>query len=413
MNTQPNSAIVIIGGGPSGLMAAEQLTQAGYSVDLYDAMPSVGRKFLLAGIGGLNITHSEPFEDFIQRYAERTETLLPYLRDFGAEQLRTWCHDLGIETFIGTSGRVFPKAMKAAPLLRAWLTRLKQQGLRIHARHRWLGWNQHGQLRFAHAYGEKTVDYSALILALGGGSWKKLGSDGAWYPWLAQRGIELAPLQPSNCGFLCNWSEHLRHHYAGSPVKSIALQFTDLQGKTETRRGELIITHQGVEGSLIYAFSARLRHTLLAQHQATFYLDLLPQHSLAQVQTTLAHKPANKSLGSFLKSKWKLEGIKSALIFEKLPKEKTGDMLFIAQLLKALPITVTATTPLDEAISTAGGVKFEALHTSLMLKTMPGVFCAGEMLDWDAPTGGYLLTACFATGKQVGLSAVQWLQHNG
>lgn len=393
-------------------MAAEQLTQAGYRVDLYDAMPSVGRKFLLAGIGGLNITHAESWQAFIQRYTARAEVLSPHLQRFGAEQLRHWCSGLGIETFIGTSGRVFPTAMKAAPLLRAWLTRLKAQGLCIYPRHRWLGWNQQGQLRFAQPQGEVVINYRVLILALGGASWKKLGSDGAWYHCLAEQGVELAPFQPSNCGFLCHWSEHLRQHYAGSPLKSVALQFTDLLGNTETRRGELIITSQGVEGSLIYAFSARLRDMLTAKQQATFYLDLLPHYPIEHLQQGLAQKSSSKSLSSFLKSQWKLAGIKSALVFEKLPKAKASDSIFIAQLLKALPITVTATTPMDEAISTAGGVQFEALNDDLMLKVMPGVFCTGEMLDWEAPTGGYLLTACFATGKQAGWGAVSWLKNS-
>lgn len=403
------SGIVIIGGGPAGLMAAEQLTNAGYAVDLYDAMPTVGRKFLLAGIGGLNITHSEPFATFCSRYAERQPLLQPLLETFGADELRQWCSGLGIETFIGTSGRVFPKEMKAAPLLRAWLARLKRNGLRIHPRHRWLGWDAQGQLVFQTPEASIAVPYSAVILALGGGSWKKLGSDGAWVPLLEARNIPIAPLQPANCGFLCAWSEHIRSHFAGSPLKSVALSFTDLTGHAETRMGEMIVTERGVEGSLIYVFAARLRDKLTAQGTATFHLDLLPNHSQTQIEAALHKKPASKTLGAFLKSRFKLDGVKAALLFETLTKTQWQDIPLLAATLKAVPIRVTATTPIDEAISTAGGVPFEALDDKLMLQQLPGVFCAGEMLDWEAPTGGYLLTACFATGRQVGQGVIHWL----
>lgn len=406
------SSIAIIGGGPAGLMAAEQLLNAGYAVDLYDAMPTVGRKFLLAGIGGLNITHSEPFPDFCSRYAGRQAELQPLLEAFGADELRQWCTELGIETFIGTSGRVFPKEMKAAPLLRAWLARLKRKGLRLHPRHRWQGWNESGQLVFQHPQGHIAVSCSATVLALGGGSWKKLGSDGTWVSLLAGKNIPIAPLKPANCGFLCQWSEHLRSRYAGSPLKSVTLSFTDLTCQTETRMGELILTERGVEGSLIYTFSARLRNMLEQTGSATFYLDLLPNHSQQQIETALHKKAASKTLGTFLKSHFKLDGAKAALLFETLDKACWSDILQIAAGLKAVPITVTATTPIDEAISTAGGVMFETLDENLMLRILPGVFCAGEMLDWEAPTGGYLLTACFATGKQAGQGTIRWLETN-
>lgn len=402
--------VVIIGGGPAGLMAAEQLVNAGYEVDLYDAMPTVGRKFLLAGIGGLNITHSEPFAAFCSRYAERQTALKPLLERFGADQLRQWCAELGIETFTGTSGRVFPKEMKAAPLLRAWLARLKRKGLRVHPRHRWLGWDDEGNLLFQNSQASTSLPYSSLILALGGGSWKKLGSDGAWVKLLADHNIPITPLKPANCGFLCNWSEHLHNHHAGSPLKSVTLSFTDLTGQTETRMGEMILTERGVEGSLIYAFSARLRDMIEAHGSARFYLDLLPNHTLAQIESILQKKPVSKTLGPFLKSRFKLDGAKTALLFETLDKTYWQDSSRIAAKLKAIPVTVTAATPIDEAISTAGGVPFESLDENLMLRALPGVFCAGEMLDWEAPTGGYLLTACFATGLQAGQGAVRWLK---
>ncbi|UOG91739.1 MAG: TIGR03862 family flavoprotein [Candidatus Thiothrix sulfatifontis] len=403
------TAVIIIGGGPAGLMAAEQLTDAGYAVDLYDAMPTLGRKFLLAGIGGLNITHAEPFAEFCSRYAERQPQLQPLLAPFGAAELQAWCAELGVETFVGTSGRVFPKEMKAAPLLRAWLARLKRNGLRVHPRHRWVGWNAQGQLVFETPQSTMTVHHTVAILALGGGSWQKLGSDGAWVRMLSARNTPIAPLKPANCGFLCAWSTHLSSRFAGSPLKSITLSFTDLAEQTETRRGEMIVTAHGVEGSLIYAFSARLRDTLTAHGSATFYLDLLPNHSQAQLEAALHKKPANKTLGNFLKSHWKLDSVKAALLFETLDKTHGQTIPLLAATLKAIPITVTATTPLDEAISTAGGVPFEALDENLMLRHLPGVFCAGEMLDWEAPTGGYLLTACFASGRAVGQGVIHWL----
>ena len=402
--------VVIIGGGPAGLMAAEIISQAGFKVDIYDAMPSVGRKLLLAGIGGLNITHSEDCTTFCQRYdANSRARLTPLLHQFGAEQLRQWCADLGVETFIGTSGRVFPKEMKAAPLLRTWLARLKQQGVTFHPRHRWLGWQGDKVLRLQHPHGESLAEYDALVLALGGGSWKKLGSDGAWLPLLQAQQIAVTPLQPSNCGFLCDWSEYLKR-FAGTPLKSVALSFTDLFGQCETRMGEMILTEQGIEGSLIYAFSARLREVLNAQGHATFTLDLLPNHSVTQVTSLLQHKPRQKTLSTYLKTRLKLDAAKVALLFETMDKSRQHDIEHIATVLKAIPITVTATTPIDEAISTAGGVCWSALNQDLMLKPLPAVFCAGEMIDWDAPTGGYLLTACFATGLQAGHGVVRWLR---
>lgn len=402
----------VIGGGPAGLMAAEQLTQAGYKVDLYDAMPSVGRKFLLAGIGGLNITHSEPFAQFSTRYAERSLELQVYLQAFTPDALRAWCQDLGIKTFIGSSGRVFPKEMKAAPLLRAWLSRLKAQGLTIYPRHRCLGLNTTHDWLLQTPQDLITKHYPVTVLALGGASWKKLGSDGVWVEWLQAKEIPITALRPANNGFLCHWSTYIQP-LAGSPVKPVSLSFTDIHGHTETRQGELIITERGVEGSLIYAFAARLRASLDQHCAAFFYLDLCPHYTQAQLEAILAKRPAKKSLSNFLKSQLHFDAIKIALVFETIDKTQAQTTSYLAQHLKHLPITVTGLTPLDEAISTAGGISFEALTTDLMLKQLPGVFCAGEMLDWEAPTGGYLLTACFATGKQAGLGAVNYLQNLG
>ena len=398
-------AVAVIGGGPAGLMAAEQLAARGVAVDVYDAMPSVGRKFLLAGKGGLNLTHGEALPAFTTRYAERAGVLGPWLDDFGPDALRAWAAALGVATFVGSSGRVFPVDMKAAPLLRAWLHRLRGQGVRFHMRHRWLGWGDGGALRFAMPQGETTLQPAATVLALGGASWQRLGSDGAWWPWLQARGADLAPLQPSNCGFDVGWSEHFRQRFAGEPLKSVAIGF---EGWRQV--GECVATATGVEGSLVYAASARLRERLAASGSATFELDLLPGRSLEWVQAELAHPRGPRSLATHLKSRLSLSGVKAALIWELVPKAAQADPARFAALIKALPIRVTATRPIDEAISTAGGVRFEGLDARLMLQAVPGVFCAGEMLDWEAPTGGYLLTACFASGRVAGQGAADWLQ---
>ena len=390
-------------------MAAEQLTQAGFQVDLYDAMPSVGRKFLLAGIGGLNITHAEPYEVFCTRYEEHQAKLQAVIDAFTPNDLRKWCDDLGINTFVGTSGRVFPEAMKAAPLLRKWLTRLRESGLTIHPKHRWLGWDDAGQIILQSPEGQFQRDYDVLILALGGGSWKKLGSDGQWMPLLEAQGVETTPLLPSNCGFLCDWSDHLKQQFAGAPLKSVAIRFKGVNGIEETRMGEFIVTEQGVEGSLIYAYSARLRTMIQQQKRATFYLDICPNHSPEHLMKILNAKPKNKTLSTYLKSRLKLDGAKRALLFEVISKQDLNRPEMIVKTLKNIPITVTATTPINEAISTAGGVTYASLDEQMMLKKKAGVFCAGEMLDWDAPTGGYLLTACMALGKQAGLGAVKFL----
>lgn len=402
-------AIAIIGGGPAGLMAAEVLAQAGLAVDVYDAMPSVGRKFLLAGVGGMNITHSEPLVPFLSRYGEREHEVGQLLADFGPDALCDWIHGLGIATFVGSSGRVFPTDMKAAPLLRAWLHRLKSMGVRIHVRHRWLGWTADGSLRLATADGEKRCKASATVLALGGASWPRLGSDGAWQPLLAAQGVDIAPLRPANCGFEVAWSQHFREKFAGAPLKSVVLSFADSGGKEYRKQGEFVVSDAGVEGSLIYAHAAALREQVARQGHATIHIDLAPGRELARVQAEVAHPRGSRSLSSHLQSKLGITGVKAGLLRECLSKEAYNDMALLAQGIKSLPITVGEPRPLAEAISTAGGVRFEALDRGLMLQQLPGVFCAGEMLDWEAPTGGYLLSACFASGRKAGQGVLDWL----
>lgn len=410
MNTSQHPDLVIIGAGPAGLMAAEVLAEAGLQVDVFDAMPSVGRKFLLAGIGGLNITHSEPFDAFCRRFGDRPPALQAALDAFKPEDLCHWVHGLGVETFIGSSGRVFPKAMKAAPLLRAWLHRLRGMGVRFHARHRWLGWDGNGALRLAHGTEVLILKPRATLLALGGASWPHLGSDGAWLPLLQDRGVGITPLHSANCGFEAAWSPRLIEKFAGSALKSVALTFTDLAGETETRQGEMVISAAGVEGSLIYAYSRRLRERLLVEGNATFYLDLAPGRDRARVLAEVSQPRGARSLSSHLQSKVGISGVKAALLREVLSKEAFAHPATLAAAIKALPITVHATRPLAEAISTAGGVKFDELDAALMLKALPGVFVAGEMLDWEAPTGGYLLTACMALGRWSGQGMARWLE---
>ena len=406
---------IVIGAGPAGLMAAEELALAGVQVDVYDAMPSVGRKFLLAGIGGLNITHAEDLDAFVLRYGSRSKQVATWLEALSPTALREWVHDLGIETFVGTSQRVFPTNMKAAPLLRAWLARLRGQGVRFHARHRWLGWHGDGvdALRFAHADGESQARADAVVLALGGASWKTLGSDGVWVPLLRDAGVAVEDLQPCNCGFdlAAPWSEHLRSQFAGQPVKPVALHFTNSQGITFSRQGEFVITDAGVEGSLIYAASSLIRDEIARQGQATIHLDLLPDFTFDKVSSDASHPRGSKSLSAHLKSRLNLHGLKSALLYEVLSKEQMHDTAMLSNTIKALPLTLGAARPIDEAISSAGGVALDAMNDQLMLTNMPGTFCAGEMLDWEAPTGGYLLNACWASGRVAGRGAAAYLKN--
>ena len=439
--------VCVIGGGPAGLMAAEVLAAGGAQVTVFDAMPSVGRKFLLAGRGGLNLTHGEPLEAFIERYGARRDELAPMIDAFGPGALRAWAHDLGIETFVGTSGRVFPTAMKAAPLLRAWLVRLRAAGVHFAVRHRWQGWVPspatapaatmtaaaaataplygHGaqRLLFATPDGAHEVLADAVVLALGGGSWAKLGSDGAWVPLLRAAGAEVSDLVPANCGFdvaapptpdaraarAPGWSKHFGERFRGQPLKSVVAHFTAADGRRFERAGECLISATGIEGGLIYALSAALRDSVFAHGSATLHLDLAPGRSLARLAADLARPRGSRSLASHLQSQAGIKGVKAGLLRECLARAEFEDPARLAAGIKALPLTLVAPRPLDEAISSAGGVRFEALDGGLMLRARPGVFVAGEMLDWEAPTGGYLLTACFANGVAAARGALRWL----
>lgn len=393
-------------------MAAEVLLEAGVAVTLYDSRPSLGRKFLMAGKSGLNLTHAEPLDSFLTRYGEAQVHLQAMICDFPPEALRAWALGLGIPTFTGSSGRVFPEGMKAAPLLRAWLHRLRELGLDIRVRHRWIGWTPDGALRFETPVGESTAKPSACLLALGGGSWARLGSDGAWLPWLADKGVGVAPLKPANCGFDVTWSALFAERFAGHPVKTVEIACPDNRGGRQCKRGDLMITRSGLEGGLVYALSAPLRDTLLATGQATLYIDLMPGRDVSKIRDEL-EKPRNgKSLSAILRNRLGLPDVKSALLREVLTPETLASPAQLAAAIKQLPLRLTATRPMDEAISTAGGVRFDSLNDQLMLNALPGVFCAGEMLDWEAPTGGYLLTACFASGRRAARGTLRFLSTN-
>ncbi|CAB3779120.1 TIGR03862 family flavoprotein [Pararobbsia alpina] len=445
--------VAVIGGGPAGLMAAETLAAAGLRVDVFDAMPSVGRKFLMAGKGGMNLTHSEPIEAFLARYGSRRDAIAPLLDLLNPDALRAWVHGLGIDTFVGTSGRVFPTDMKAAPMLRAWLHRLRESGVRFHMRHRWIGWNAQPQsnedapvgdpcghtrvvnttnsklesggseasrrsshtLRFATSDGEKDFAADAVVLALGGGSWPRLGSDAAWVPLLAAQGIEIVPLQAANCGFDADWSEHFRSHHAGEFLKSVAMAVapgdrSEAEGAI-FRQGEFVVTESGIEGSLVYALSSRIRERINQDGHATLLLDLTPGLSHERVLSEVTHPRGSRSMSSHLRSRLGISGVKAGLLHECLSKEAFSDLEQLAGAIKSLPLNVVRARPIAEAISSAGGIAFEALDARLMIRQRPGVFCAGEMLDWEAPTGGYLLTACFASGVAAGQGAIAYLDN--
>jgi uncharacterized flavoprotein (TIGR03862 family) len=394
----------IVGGGPAGLMAAETLAEEGAAVHVFDAMPSVGRKFLMAGKSGLNLTHAEAFEDFIARFGPRRSVLEPALGAFGPEEVRRWARRLGVETFVGSSGRVFPVDFKAAPLLRAWLRRLRESGVRFHMRHRFRGWTPEGALDLATPAGPLAFSADAVILALGGASWPRLGSDGAWVEILRRRGVDVATLRPANCGFDVAWSPHLRERFAGAPVKPVALT---VEGRR--RRGEFVVTETGIEGGAVYLHAAALRDEIERSGAAVLTLDLAPERDVARLLRELAAPRGSRSLADHLRRRAGIAGVKAALLRECLGKDELADPARLAAAIKALPLRLVAARPIDEAISSAGGVAFEALDERLMLRALPGVFCAGEMLDWEAETGGYLLTACFALGRGAGVGAAEHL----
>ena len=400
--------IVVIGGGPAGLMAAEAAVTSGVRVDLYDAMPSIGRKFLLAGKGGLNLTHSEPLERFLAHYGDRRTQIEPSVRSFSPDSVRAWVHEFGVDTFVGSSGRVFPSDLKSAPLLRAWLRRLRQNGVRFHVRHRWSGWDEQGRLRFMTAEGESLIDADAVVLALGGGSWPQLGSDGAWMNILSEQHVPISPMKPANCGFDVRWSEHFRTKFAGHPVKTVAMVVKATDGAMIRHMGEFVITANGVESGIVYRVSALVREVIAREGTATVWLDLVPDRTLTQLERTLSRPRGKRTIATHLKRCAGIAGVKAGLLREIVPYDGLADPVRLATAIKSLPMTLVAPRPLEEAISTAGGLSFDALDDNLMLRSLPGVFCAGEMLDWEAPTGGYLLTACFATGRLAGIKAAQY-----
>ncbi|HJW40345.1 MAG TPA: TIGR03862 family flavoprotein [Rhizomicrobium sp.] len=382
--------VAVIGAGPAGLMAAEVLSASGVAVTVYDSMPSVGRKFLIAGRGGLNLTHSEPFESFVTRYGGATSKLLPMLEAFPPSALIAWANGLGQETFVGSSGRVFPKAMKASPLLRAWLARLGQQGAQFQLRHSWRGWSDDGALLFDTPAGPHAIAADATLLALGGASWPKLGSTGGWVPILADHGVRIVPQRPANCGFAVAWSESFRDRFAGQPLKNVALRFGELAA-----RGDALVTTYGLEGGAVYALSSHLRDAIAESGTATLKIDLRPDMTEQRLTERLGRSRSKDSISNILrKAGFSALDINLARECGQLPSDPAG----LAAHFKALSLVLAASQPIARAISTAGGVSFEAVGDDLMLKAVPGTFVAGEMLDWEAPTGGYLLQACFATG---------------
>lgn len=409
MTSNRSLQIAIIGGGPAGLIAAETLIGHGFKVDLFDGMPSVGRKLLQAGKGGFNLTHSEPMDGFIQKYGIQSPFFAPLLRQFGANELRSWASNLGFDTFVGSSGRVFPMDMKAAPLVRAWLHHLRESGVNFHVRHYWQGWNEHNELLFRTVNGEATVQADCTLLALGGASWPRLGSDGKWANLLIDHGINVIPLQPANCGINICWSDVFRQKFAGSPVKGITITYQDQMENALTRRGECVITDTGLEGSLIYPAIPAWRNKLGNDVPVSFSMDLLPDRPYDRVLRELSVSRGSKSLSNHLRGQLGLEGVKTALLYEFLDAETLQQPVKLAAAIKSLNIPIQGLRPIEEAISSAGGISMDELNEHLMLKHKPGIFCAGEMLDWEAPTGGYLLTGCFTTGIHAANGIAQWL----
>lgn len=399
--------VAVIGGGPAGMMAAEVLSQSDFKVTLYEAKPSIGRKFLVAGKGGLNLTHSEPLEGFVSRYGAQQERIRSVLNAFSPDDIRAWCHGLGLETFVGKSGRVFPQDMKALPVLQRWLQRLRDQGVDLQTRHFWRGWNADGSLQFDTPNGAQSIQADAVVLALGGASWPKLGSDGNWVSTLQERGLPIAALQPSNCGFDVAWSDHFRERFAGKPLKSVVLNFTTTGGVQFYRKGSCMITADGIEGSLVYAASALIRDEITTHGAATVVFDLAPDRSADDLAKRLSVSRGSRTMSSHLRSKAKIQGVEAGLLRE-FAADSMKDPVSLANAIKGIPVPFTAARPIAEAISTAGGVHFESLNDQLMATSRPGLFCAGEMLDWEAPTGGYLLTACFASGFVAAKGVIGW-----
>lgn len=397
----------IIGAGPAGLMAAEMLSTAGIAVTLFEAMPAPARKFLMAGKSGLNITHAEPLEIFLTRYIEKGSLIEAAVRDFPPEDIMSWMAELGMETHTGPTGRVFPVTMKASPLLRAWLARLGGKSVTLQTRHRWTGWDGEGRLQFDTPQGPVVVSADAAIFALGGASWSRLGSNGAWAEIFEAKAIPLAPFRPSNSGFLVPWSERMKG-FAGAPVKNARLTIETPDGPISTR-SEFVVTKRGIESGGVYQLSAPLREMIERQGDALLYLDLLPDMEEAKLTERLARPRGKQSIGNHLRKSVRLDGVKKAVLFEGTDREVFNDPARLARAIKEVPLNVTGMAPIDEAISTTGGVRLDALDDGLMVKALPGTFCAGEMLDWDAPTGGYLLTACLATGRRAGEAARHFL----
>ncbi len=397
------SRVAVIGGGPAGLMAAETLARGGAGVTVYDRMPSAGRKFLLAGRGGLNLTHSEPLEPFLARYGEARAWLEPLIAAFPPSALAAWAEGLGQETFVGTSGRVFPRAMKASPLLRAWLRRLGELGVEVRTRHDWTGWAKGDALSFRTPEGKASDTPDAAILALGGASWPRLGSDGGWVAALEKAGAPVAPLRAANAGFDVAWSDIFRERFAGQPIKAAAFTFGRMRVP-----GEAMVTRHGLEGGAVYALSAPLREAIAAEGSAKLWIDLRPNLREADVAARIAATPGSQSLANRLR-KAGLSPLEINLLREAAGKDLPADPAAVAKLAKGVALTLTGMRPIERAISTAGGLAHEGLDERLMLKARPGVFAAGEMLDWEAPTGGYLLQACFATGVAAAEGALAWL----
>lgn len=411
IETDAMKTVAVIGGGPAGLMAADVLSQSGIRVRLFEAKASVGRKFLIAGKGGLNLTHSEPFETFCSRYGPDPQSVLPWLRDFGPDDVRNWATRLGFETFIGFSKRVFPKDLKAAPLLQRWIERLQNAGVEFETQHRWQGWNTDTHLVFETPDGPTTVEADATVLTLGGASWPVTGSDGNWVSAISARGIDVVPFLPANCGFHVAWSDHFRERNAGEPLKSVGLSFAATDGTTFQRQGSCVVTENGLEGSLIYAASAMIRDEIIEHGSATITLDLAPDRDLEKLTERLSIPRGSRTVAKHLKSKANLKGVQTGLLRE-FAADTLNQPARLAEAIKALPIKLTGTRPLAEAISTAGGVRIDALDERLMTKAVPGLFCAGEMLDWEAPTGGYLLTACFASGQVAAKGVIEWMNQS-